>query len=135
MMAEGQTDKLRSLNIVAEWVDAANRSDVTSVAQLSAANIELVGPKGSAKGTDALQAWIGRAGITLETLRCFSQGSHVVLEQQATWAPAAGDRAPSTSLIATHFTVESGVVARVARFPKLATALADAGLSPQDEKI
>jgi hypothetical protein len=124
-----------SLAIVVEWVDAANQRRIDDVVRLSSRDVEVVGPRGSARGADVLRDWIARAGVTLQTLRRFTKNEHVVLEQQGMWQSSETGGIPSTALIATHFTVVDGSVSRIARFDSLSAALADASLSSDDEII
>jgi hypothetical protein len=134
-VAEVHRDSATSLAIAEEWVDAANDRRIEDVVRLSSRDIEIVGPKGSARGADVLRDWIARAGLTLQTLRSFANNKHVVLEQQGTWQLSENSGAPSTALISTHFTIADGRVSRIARFDSLSAALADASLSSEDEII
>ena len=128
-------DSTTSLRIAVEWVDAANERRIEDVVRLSSRDVEVVGPRGSARGADILRDWVARAGVTLQTLRRFAKNEHVVLEQQGTWQSSENGGAPSTALKATHFTVNDGRVSRIARFDSLSAALDDASLSSEHEII
>ena len=72
-------------DVVRRWLDAANRQDVDALLALSDPDIEVVGPRGSARGHQALREWLARAGLALETRRAFSRADVVVLAQHGVW--------------------------------------------------
>ena len=121
------------ISVIKQWVQAVNGQDIGEAEHLCAEDIEIVGPKGSAKGRHVLREWIARAGIRLETQRWFGSGRDIVVTQHATWGDPEPSDSQSTVLVSTHFTINSGTVCRVARFDSLQAALEDAGLSEQDE--
>ena len=109
-----------------------NRGDADAVVALSHDDIEVGGPRGSARGSALLRDWLGRAGIQLEPRRWFASPGEIVVEQIATWrSPAGTFTDPQT--IATSFSVEGGLVTRTVRYRSLREALAAAGLTFQDE--
>jgi len=58
-----------SMAVAQAWVNAANACDGDRLTALSDPNVEIVGPRGSARGPAVLRDWLGRAGVTLAT-RC-----------------------------------------------------------------
>lgn len=120
--------------IVQAWQDAANTRDVDRLFELSLANIEVGGPRGSGFGRELLRDWIARAGLTLEVLRVVSRGDVVVVEQRGIWhAPESGEVTGDLT-VASVFRVKDGQVASVVRYDTLAAALRAAGLpgDPED---
>ena len=88
--------------------------------------IEIVGPRGVAHGHETLLAWLDRAQLELTTRRSFARGDVVVLAQHGVWAQSEAD-------VATSFVIRDGKVVRLARYDTIAEALADAGLTVDDE--
>ena len=125
---------MRPLSIVEAWQDAVNARDSARLLDLSASEIEVVGPRGSGFGHQVLQEWLGRAGLTLTTLRAFARGDLIVLEQKAIWGAAdTGDSTGDTILASTFHVDSQGRVARFVRYGTLGEALAAAGLDATDE--
>jgi hypothetical protein len=60
-----------SLAVAAGWLSAVNDQDTAKIAGLSAADIEIIGPRGSATGRQVLAGWLARAGFAASTLRWF----------------------------------------------------------------
>jgi hypothetical protein len=121
------------LSTVASWHAALNAGDVDRVAGLSAANVAIQGPRGVARGRDVMRAWALSAGVELVPTRWFCGASgEVVVAQHAAWAVADGNRTEPVE-VATAFRIESGLVASVARYDRLADALTSVGLGVEDE--
>jgi Domain of unknown function (DUF4440) len=122
------------LSVVEAWQEAANRQDAARLLELSAPNIEVVGPRGSGFGRQLLLEWLGRAGLSLTTLRAFVRHDAVVLEQQAVWHAVDTGEVTGEMVLASAFRVDSqNQVARVARCDTLGEALATTGLDVADE--
>jgi NAD(P)-dependent dehydrogenase (short-subunit alcohol dehydrogenase family) len=117
------------VRIVDLWQEAASAGDLAQTLALSAVDIEVAGPRGSARGHEAVRDWLSRTGIRLVPRRHFGHASTIVVEQLATWTTGA----PAPSTIASVFDVRGGRVTRVARHDRLADALADAGLTEAEE--
>jgi ketosteroid isomerase-like protein len=121
------------VTLVRMWQEAVNSRDVARLVELSDPDIEVVGPRGSARGRQVLRDWLGRAGLHLETLRVFASGDVVVVAQQAVWRSVETGEVVGEGAIASCFRVAGGRVARFARHDSLEAALADAGLDYSDE--
>jgi hypothetical protein len=121
------------LEIVAAWQQAANDQDRERLLALSDPNIEVVGPRGSGYGHQLLRDWLGRAGLTLTTLRAFGRGDTVVLAQHGVWRSVETGAVAGEGDLASRFDVDGGRVVRFARYDSLDEALAAAGLSGADE--
>jgi hypothetical protein len=120
------------LETVRAWHEAVNRGDADAAVALSHDDIEVGGPRGSARGSALLRDWLARAGIQLEPRRWFASPSELVVEQVATWqSPDGTVTDPQT--IASSFIVENGLVRRTVRYGSLDEALAATGLAPRDE--
>lgn len=126
------TTKTKSpVNIVLTWQDAANKQQIGRLLDLSNANIEFVGARGTAHGHDTLKTWLARARLTLETRGIYTQGDAVVLAQNGVWRSPMGDITGRKS-VATAYTVKDNQVVRIARFDTLKEALTDANLTEAD---
>lgn len=102
--------------------------------ELSAEDVEIIGPRGSAHGRETLADWMGRAGFSAAALRWFcGAGGNVVVEQDGRWSDPATGTELGRARVASRFAVSAGAVARYQRFDSLARALASAGLSLDDE--
>ena len=117
---------------VRAWHEAVNQGDADALVALSDDDIEVGGPRGSARGSAVLRDWLGRAGIRLEPQRWFATPAELVVEQIATWRSADGSVTEPETL-ASSFTVEDERVTRTVRYGSLEEALAVAGLTSQDE--
>jgi hypothetical protein len=123
-----------ALAIALAWQEAANAQNIERLIELSDADIEMVGPRGSGFGHQLLRDWIARAGLTLETRRAFAQGADVVLEQRGIWRSLESGEVTGDKTLASAFQVQAGRVTRFARHDQLDTALAAAGLTEADER-
>jgi hypothetical protein len=131
-MADASDVNRDRLEIVRAWHEAVNRGDADTLVALSDDDIEVGGPRGSARGSAVLRDWLGRAGIRLEPRRWFASPPELVVEQVATWqSPDGTTTDPET--IASSFIVEKGLVRRTVRYGSLDEALAATGLTLRDE--
>jgi ketosteroid isomerase-like protein len=131
-MADASAMKRDRFETVRAWHEAVNRRDADALVALSDEDIEVGGPRGSARGSAVLRDWLGRAGIQLEPRRWFASPSEMVVEQVATWQSLDGT-VTDPQTIASSFAVEDGLVTRTVRYGSLMEALAAAGLTLQDE--
>lgn len=118
---------------VQAWEEAVNTRNLPGVLHCSDPDVELIGPKGVAKGHGALADWLTQAGISLDTQRCFASGHAVVHAQLASWHDQQTGKVVSERPVSTYYRVQDGKVARVARYDRLQEALKQAGLSEADE--
>ena len=119
------------IQTVIAWHDALNAGDAERLLALSHPNVEVGGPRGSARGTQILREWVDRADIRLEPKRTFGEAGTVVVEQGAEWQSA---DAGNVQRVASVFVVSDGLVTSVARYPDLASALRAANLDESHEK-
>ena len=63
-----------SVQIVLDWHAALNARDVERLASLSAANVEVGGPRGVGNGIDLLRDWMERAGVRMAPVKWQAQG-------------------------------------------------------------
>jgi hypothetical protein len=118
--------------VVRAWHEAVNRGDADALVALSDDEIEIGGPRGSARGSAVLRDWLACAGIQLEPRRWFASPAELVVEQVATWRGADGT-VTDPEIVASSFIVENGRVRRTVRYGSLSEALAASGLSLSDE--
>ena len=121
------------LDNVLAWHEALNAGDAERVASLSHPEVEVGGPRGSARGRQVLKDWVGRANIRLEPLRSFQRGGTVVVEEAATWRDAGTGEKVGEATVATVFALDRGMVAGIFRHDGLEEALQGAGLDRSDE--
>ena len=133
-MADASAVKRDRLEVVRAWHEAVNRGDADALVALSDDEIEVGGPRGSARGHATLRDWLDRAGIQLEPRRWFASPTELVVEQAATWRGPDGI-VSDPQLIASSFTVEDGKVMRTIRYGSLEEALAATGLTLTDEVL
>lgn len=120
------------LDAVLAWHEALNSGDAERLAALSHPEVEIGGPRGSARGRQTLKDWVGRANVRLEPLRSFRRGRTVVVEEAAAWRDArTGETTGAT--VATVFVLDGGMVAGIFRHDGLEGALGSAGLDGSDE--
>ena len=124
-----------ALAIVGAWQEAVNGGSAARVRELSADQIEVLGPRGAGlMDSDELGAWMIRSGFSATPLRWFCGGDgNVVVEQAARWEDRATGVEQSHAVVGSHFGVADGVVARIGRHDGLAATLAAAGLATSDE--
>ena len=117
------------------WQASANVQDKERLLALSHPDIDIVGPRGTAQGHEVLLAWLARAGLTLETRRVFAEGDAVVFAQHGVWRSVETGEAQGEAEIASSFVIKDGQVTELARYDTLAEALAQAGLSEEEEVL
>ena len=118
---------------VLAWHEALNAGDAERVASLSRPEVEVGGPRGSARGREVLVDWVGRANVRMEPLRRFQLGPTVVVEDAAAWRDAHTGGTISEATVATVFALDGGMVAGIFRHDSLEGALEGAGLDGSDE--
>ncbi len=133
-MADASVLKRDRFEVVRSWHEAVNRGDADALIALCDDDIEVGGPRGSARGRAILRDWLERAGIQLEPRRWFVSPTELVVEQVATWRVPDG-AVTDPQIIASSFTVEDGRVMRTVRFGSLEEALAATGLTLADEVL
>ena len=125
--------QLLPLEVVESWHTAINARDFEQLCAVTSNDVELVGPRGSARGHDMLRQWLGRAGFSAEPLRWFcGPRGHVVVEQRGRW------NIPETTserIVASAFHVARGRVVRYQRFDELGEALSASALTDDDEVL
>ncbi len=125
----------RPVEIIQAWQEAANNQDTARLLELSDPSIEIVGPRGSVYGHQLLRDWLGRAGLSLESLRLFAKDGVVVVEQQGIWRSVETGEITGERILASRFKVDSQHVVQFARYDSLDIALNESGLSNEDEAI
>ncbi len=125
---------LGDLAIVESWLKSVNASDRTSLLALTAADVEIVGPRGVGRGRELLADWLVRAGFSSQGLRWFcGTDGRIVVEQDATWVRPNGEK--SSTQVASAFVIREKQVARFQRFDSLNAALSAVGLGESDEVV
>jgi len=119
--------------LVQAWQDAANHQNSDRLIELSAPDIEVIGPRGSGHGYQLLRDWLGRAGLHLTTLRAFARDNVVVVAQHGVWRSLETGEVYSEQDLASRFRIEDQRVVQFARYDHLDVALNEAGLHYSDE--
>jgi hypothetical protein len=123
-----------SLAVAASWLSAVNHQDTAKITDLSAEDIEIIGPRGSARGRQVLAGWLARAGFAASNLRWFcGADGNVVVEQDARWSDPATKAEPGRARVASRFVIRGETVAAYQRHDTLDAALSAAGLTAADE--
>lgn len=122
-------EERNALQIVKTWQAAANAHDRERLLELSDPEIEIVGPRGVARGHEVLGAWLERAGLTARTKRGFVRGDTVVLAQHGVWRSVATGDLQGEADLATSFRVVGGRVTQISRYEKLEDAFGQTRLS------
>lgn len=128
-----RTQNQTPINVVRAWEQAVNELTIDRALELSHPEIEIVGPRGIARGQGVLRDWLSRAGLTLETRHRFTPGEAVVNDQHGVWRDVAGGGVVGEAAVASHYKVEDGQITYVARYEALDKALDEANLSIEDE--
>jgi hypothetical protein len=131
-MADASGMNRDRFGVVRAWHEAVNRGDADELIALCHDDIEVGGPRGSARGRTVLRDWLGRAGIQLEPRRWFASPAELVVEQLAAWRGLDG-AVTNPEIVASSFSVEDGRVRRTVRYGSLPEALAASGLTLLDE--
>jgi hypothetical protein len=121
------------LDVIEAWHTAVNAGDGAAAGALCTDDVQVAGPRGAGRGRELLVGWVGHAGVRLEPLRWFCGGSGAVVEQDARWADGDGLTAPLR--VATAFGMDGRRISRVLRHTDLDGALAQAGLTADDEVV
>ncbi len=119
------------LTTVTAWLEAANARDAERLIALSDAEVELAGPRGSARGSELLRDWLQRAGLHLTSTRSWVAGDTVVIEQHGVWRDVDTGAPRGEADLASVFRVENNRVTYYARYDLLDQALAAAGVEPR----
>ncbi len=119
--------------LVQAWQDAANQQNSDRLVELSAPDIEVVGPRGSGHGYQLLQDWLSRAGLHLTTLRAFARDNVVVIAQHGVWRSVETGKVTGERDLASRFRIDGLRVIQFARYDTLDVALDEAGLHSSDE--
>lgn len=114
------------------WLAALNTADAATLLAVSAPDIALIGPRGTATGHGALRTWLQHAGATFTTLATYARGDAVVVAQRGVWRGPQTGGVESAVEVATRFRVAAGLVAELQRYDGLDAALEAAGLTPAD---
>ncbi|WP_448616338.1 hypothetical protein [Modestobacter sp. URMC 112] len=117
------------LAVVEDWLAAVDAGDAARLTALTAAEVELVGPRGAVRADrSVLAGWLARAGFSAESRRWFCGGDR--------WVDVASGQEQGRARIASQFLVDpvGRLVVRYVRHDAgTAAALAAAGLSARDE--
>lgn len=104
----------RPLDTARAWQTAANRQDIGTLTALSDPEIEIVGPRGSARGHTILRDWLARAGLSLESRRYFARDDAVVIDQHGIWQSAESGEIVGEADVTTSFRIADGRITRIA---------------------
>ena len=115
------------------WVELSNQSNLEGLSEVTANELEVVGPKGTGViDHKELGEWLKRANLKLVTINRYVKDQFIVLEQQGTWLN------PDNTIRgqATVFTVLKIVDKKVnflARYDNKQKAFEVSGLSDEDK--
>lgn len=115
--------------VVRRWHDALNAGNVERLRESVTPDVEVAGPRGSAKGAEQVEKWAGRAGIKMVPTQWFASGDQVVVQEETTWTQQDGTLSEPV-LIATAFRVTGDRVSGITRYSDIGAALNGTGLQP-----
>jgi hypothetical protein len=121
------------LEIVDEWHTALNSGDADRLAALVDDDVEVGGPRGTAKGAQVVLEWFGRANVRFKPLRSFSHDNTVVVEQNGEWLSDDRQQIASAQVVSTVFVLTNGLISRIIRYDDLDSALEAAGMDNSHE--
>jgi len=121
------------LAVIEAWHTAVNAGDGAAAGALCTDDVQVSGPRGTARGRDQLVGWVGHAGVRLEARRWFCGDGGAVVEQDARWIDGATGEPTAPVRVATAFAVDGKRISRVLRHTELADALDALGLTAADE--
>lgn len=119
------------LDVVRIWHDALNEGNIERLLEHVDPEVEIAGPRGSARGADQVREWVDRAGIRMVPTGWYVRGDQVVVEEETSWTTPDGALSEPT-LIATAFEVTDGRVSKITRYSDIGAALNATGLGPDD---
>lgn len=122
------------LRTVQDWLAAVNAGDVQGVLALTAPDVVIVGPRGTAHGHPVLRAWLAHAGATFHPRETFAAGDAVVVTQHGVWRDVETGEVLGEADVATRFRIDGGRVAQMERYDDLHAALHAAGLTDADRQ-
>ena len=122
------------IQIVNDWHEAVNSGDTERLAELVSDDVEIGGPRGTARGMDVLIDWVGRSRIQMAPTDWYQRGEKVVVCQQATW-PTEHGTPGIPQKVGSVFVVRDNRIERIARYPDLVEAFAVTGLAEIDRVV
>jgi hypothetical protein len=123
-----------ALSVVQKWHNALNSAQVDEMIALVHPQVEIGGPRGSARGSQVVREWFGRANVRLLPLRWFDGGNQIVVEELGEWLSPETGQVTGSQQVATVFQVnDEGLITRIVRHDALAAALEDVCLLLEDE--
>jgi hypothetical protein len=124
------------VEVARAWHEALDARDGDRLAALAAADVEVGGPRGVAKGRDVLLGWASRqagpVGFRAEPGRVYARAGTTVTELHARWVDTEGAVADAQAA-GSEVVVRDGLVTRYVRHDDLGAALAATGLTEADQ--
>ncbi len=110
--------------VVQNWHDAVNAGNVRRALVLCAPDVEVGGPRGTARGTEVMRVWLTRSGIELEPQEpLVERDGRIVVRELARWrSPDAPAAVPTLEPAVTWvvFEVSDGLIRSVHRYESAA---------------
>jgi limonene-1,2-epoxide hydrolase len=119
------------ISVVQTWHDALNQRDVERVLSRVTPDVDIAGPRGSARGAEQVRVWVDRAGIRMVPTEWYAGGDQVVVQEETSWTLPDGTLS-EPMLIATVFQVTGDRISRIARYSDIGAALNATGLTESD---
>ncbi|RAR44218.1 hypothetical protein [Paenibacillus sp. MDMC362] len=124
---------LMTIETAEQWVERSNHKDLEGLMDLTAPQIEIIGPQGSGLMNNAdLGEWLERANLQLATINRYAKDERIVLEQHGTWLHEDG-HIKGEAIVFTVFSVKDRKVHSLARYDGKAQAFQVSGLSEEDK--
>ena len=85
------TNNNEMIDTADRWIEYCNDQDLEGLAGITAEELEVHGPKGTATiDKTGLKEWMGRANLKLETFEHYARDNKVVMGQHGTWLDTNG---------------------------------------------
>lgn len=94
--------------IVRAWIAEVNDGRLATAGEFVADSVEIIGPRGTTSGRDAVAGWIRHTGIRMTPVAVDVEDNRVVVDASATWRTEGGS--PEERTIPATITMELTVV-------------------------
>ena len=122
-----------TIKIAEQWIELCNSQDVEGLASITAEELEVHGPKGTATlGKNELEEWMERANLKLETFEQYARDNKVIMGQHGTWLNEDGT-AKGEQDVYTVLVFDREKVSALGRFDDKEQAFDVTGLKEEDK--
>lgn len=118
----------RSVRAAKEWINALNSGDIDVLLRVSGQDIAIAGPKGVAKGEEALRMWYMNTHLTFDLRELLACGNQVIALGTAHWHDGRGAEVGKVTTVFLMEISDAGHVVALSRHDEgLSVALTESG--------